>query len=86
MDLRSNHSPNIFLFLQTTSCYADIGCFGAKGVKTPNIDRLAKEGIRFTDFYVAQPVCSASRAGLMTGCYPNRIGILGAFFLLQDWN
>ncbi len=58
--------------------YADVGCFGAKGFETPNLDRLAAEGARFTSFYVAQAVCSASRAGLLTGCYPNRIGVLHA--------
>lgn len=58
--------------------YADIGPFGAKDFPTPNLDRMAKEGRKFTDFYVTQAVCSASRAGLMTGCYNVRIGILGA--------
>jgi arylsulfatase A-like enzyme len=58
--------------------YGDIGCYGAKGQPTPNLDRMAREGIRFTDFYVAQAVCSASRTALLTGCYPNRLGILGA--------
>jgi arylsulfatase A-like enzyme len=57
--------------------YGDLGCYGGK-IATPNLDRMAREGRRFTDFYVAQPVCSASRAALLTGCYPNRIGILGA--------
>jgi arylsulfatase A-like enzyme len=56
---------------------ADIGCYDGK-TPTPNIDQLAKEGVRFTDFYAAQPVCSASRASLITGCYPNRVGIFGA--------
>ena len=58
--------------------YADVGCFGAKDFETPNLDRMAKEGMRFTDFHVAQAVCSASRAALMTGCYSNRVSILGA--------
>jgi len=58
--------------------YADIGAFGAKSYPTPNLDRMAKEGRKFTDFYVTQAVCSASRAGLLTGCYNVRIGILGA--------
>jgi arylsulfatase A-like enzyme len=58
--------------------YSDLGCYGAKAFETPNLDRLAKEGARFTDFYVAQPVCSASRAALLTGCYPNRVGIFYA--------
>lgn len=60
--------------------YGDVGCFGATGWETPNLDMLASQGMRFTNFYAAQPVCSASRAGLMTGCYPNRIGISGALF------
>jgi arylsulfatase A-like enzyme len=55
--------------------YADIGCFGAKGYKTPNIDKMAVEGMRFTDFYVAAPYCTPSRAALMTGCYPQRVGL-----------
>jgi arylsulfatase A-like enzyme len=58
--------------------YGDLGCYGARGYRTPNLDRLAAQGTRFTSFYVAQAVCSASRAALLTGCYPNRIGILGA--------
>ncbi len=55
-----------------------MGVFGAKGYKTPNLDRMAAEGARFTRFYSAQPVCSASRTALLTGCYPNRLGIQGA--------
>jgi arylsulfatase A-like enzyme len=58
--------------------YADIGAFGAKAYPTPHLDRMAKEGRKFTDFYVTQAVCSASRAGLLTGCYNVRIGINGA--------
>ncbi len=60
--------------------YGDIGTQGATGWTTPNLDRMASEGMRFTNFYSAQPVCSASRAGLLTGCYPNRVGISGALF------
>lgn len=70
--------PNIVIVYADDLGYADIGVFGAKGYRTPNLDRLAKEGVRFTDFHVAQAVCSASRAALLTGCYPNRIGIAGA--------
>jgi arylsulfatase A len=69
--------PNIVLIFCDDLAYADIGPFGAK-TPTPNLDRLAREGMRFTDFYVGQAVCSASRAALMTGCYPNRVGIQGA--------
>jgi len=70
--------PNIVIIFTDDQGYADVGVFGAKGFKTPNLDRLAKEGCKFTNFHVAQPVCSASRAALLTGCYPNRLGIHGA--------
>lgn len=70
--------PNIVIILTDDQGYADVGVFGAKGFKTPNLDRLAAEGCVFRNFHVAQAVCSASRAGLLTGCYPNRIGIHGA--------
>jgi len=70
--------PNIVIIYTDDQGYADVGKFGAKGFKTPNLDRLAEHGALFRNFHVAQPVCSASRAGLLTGCYPNRIGIHGA--------
>ncbi len=71
-------TPNIVLVYIDDMGYADVGPFGAKGYATPNIDRMAKEGRLFTDFYVVQAVCSASRAGLLTGCYNVRVGIQGA--------
>jgi len=71
-------SPNIVVIFIDDMGYADIGPFGAKGYATPHLDRMAKEGRKFTDFYVTQAVCSASRAGLLTGCYNVRVGILGA--------
>lgn len=74
----SERPPNVVLIFCDDLGYADVGCYGARGYKTPNIDRLARQGVRFTDFYVAQAVCSASRAALLTGCYPNRINVLGA--------
>jgi len=70
--------PNFVIIFTDDQGYNDLGCYGAKGYVTPNIDRMAGEGVRFTDFYVGQAVCSASRAALMTGCYPIRVGILGA--------
>ncbi|MFZ4413917.1 MAG: sulfatase, partial [Bacteroidales bacterium] len=70
--------PNIILIYTDDQGYGDLGCYGAQGYKTPNIDNLAENGIRFTNFYAPQAVSSASRAGLLTGCYPNRIGIAGA--------
>jgi arylsulfatase A-like enzyme len=71
-------TPNIVLIFCDDLAYADIACFGAQGYRTPNLDRLAKQGTKFTSFYTAQPVCSAARASLLTGCYANRIGIHGA--------
>jgi arylsulfatase len=70
--------PNIVLLLADDMGYGDLACYGAKKTRTPNIDRLAKEGTRFTSFYVAQPVCTASRAALLTGCYSNRVSMAGA--------
>jgi arylsulfatase A len=70
--------PNFVIIFADDLGYSDIGSFGAAGYKTPNLDRLAREGARLTDFYVAQAVCSASRAALLTGSYPNRVGIQGA--------
>lgn len=70
--------PNFVIVFIDDMGYGDIGPFGAKGYQTPHLDRLAKEGRAFTDFYVTQAVCSASRAGIMTGCYNVRVGIQGA--------
>ncbi len=72
--------PNVILIFIDDEGYGDVGCYGATGFETPNLDRMASQGMRFTNFYSAQPVCSASRAGILTGCYPNRIGISGALF------
>lgn len=68
-----------FVLINLDDCgWGDFSCNGAYGYKTPNIDRLASEGVRFTHFLAAQPISGASRAGLLTGCYPNRIGFAGA--------
>lgn len=74
----SKRLPNIVIVFCDDMAYADVGCFGAKGWTTPHLDRMAQEGIRLTRFYVSQPVCSASRAALLTGCYSSRVGIMGA--------
>jgi len=71
-------TPNVVLVFADDLGYGDLGCYGGTRAPTPHIDRLAREGVRCTDFHVAQPVCSASRAALLTGCYPNRISIAGA--------
>lgn len=70
--------PNIVLIFADDLGWSDLSCYGAPKIRTPHLDRLAREGTRFTSFYVSQPVCSASRASLLTGCYANRIGIHGA--------
>lgn len=71
-------NPNIILIFMDDMGYGDLSCYGASQYKTPNLDRMATQGIRFTNFLSAQAVCSASRAGILTGCYPNRVGISGA--------
>src|SRR5205809_3520148 len=70
--------PNVVLILTDDQGYGDLGCYGAADLATPNMDRLARDGTRFTSFTVAQPVCTASRAALLTGCYPNRVSMAGA--------
>jgi len=75
---KKEQSPNIILIFMDDLGYGDLSCYGAVNYRTPNIDKMASEGIRFTNFLAAQAVCSASRAALLTGCYPNRIGISGA--------
>jgi arylsulfatase A len=74
----AKNKPNVVIMFMDDMGYADIGPFGAKAYPTPHLDQMAKEGRKFTDFYVTQAVCSASRAGLLTGCYNVRIGINGA--------
>lgn len=67
--------PNIILIFCDDLGYGDIGCYGSALNRTPRLDRMAEEGARFTDFYVPAPLCTPSRAGLMTGCYPKRVGL-----------
>jgi len=75
-------TPNIVLILMDDMGFGDIGTTGANQYETPNLDRMASQGMQFTWYYTPQAVSSASRAGLITGCYPNRIGISGA---LMPW-
>jgi arylsulfatase A len=69
------NKPNIIIVFADDLGYGDLGCYGSTVNQTPRLDQMADEGMRFTDFYVAAPVCSPSRAALMTGCYPKRIGL-----------
>ena len=68
-------APNYVLIFCDDLGYGDLGCYGSKKNRTPQIDQLAKEGMRFTSFYSSSPVCTPSRASLMTGCYPRRVGM-----------
>ena len=79
---KKNQSPNIIIIFTDDQGYGDLGCYGATKFETPHIDSMAKEGLLFTDFYVSQAVCSASRASLMTGSYAERVGVQGA---LSPW-
>src|SRR5438552_5497641 len=66
--------PNIVFIYADDLGYGDLGVYGSK-IRTPNLDRMAAEGVRFTQFYSANPVCSPSRAALLTGRYPTRVGV-----------
>jgi arylsulfatase A len=73
--LAASTKPNVVVILCDDLGYGDIGCYGAKDIKTPQLDRMAVEGTRWTDFSVAAPLCTPSRAALMTGRYPGRLGL-----------
>ena len=79
-----NAKPNVVLFFIDDMGYGDIGPYGSKINKTPNLDRMAEEGLKFTDFYVASTQCSPSRAALMTGCYAKRVGMDGRVCFPND--
>ena len=74
--VETDQRPNFIIVFADDQGYGDLGCFGATDFKTPRIDRMAREGMRFTDFY-AQPVCGPSRTALLTGSYPIRVGEYG---------
>jgi arylsulfatase A-like enzyme len=72
--------PNVIIIFTDDQGYQDVGCFGSPLIKTPHLDKMAAEGVRFTDFYSANSVCSPSRAALLTGCYPPRVGVTRVLF------
>ena len=74
-----NRRPNIVFILTDDLGYGDLSSYGSKTINSKNIDQLARDGVKLTSYYAAQPVCSASRAAVLTGVYPNRIGIHNAF-------
>lgn len=82
--LAAADQPNIIIIFTDDQGYNDLGCFGSPNIRTPNIDRMANEGIRLTSFYSAASVCTPSRAALLTGCYPERVGNLGVLFPNSD--
>jgi arylsulfatase A len=67
--------PNFIVIYADDQGYGDLSCYGATKFKTPHIDKMAEEGMKFTDFYVTAPVCSPTRSSLVTGCYPRRVGM-----------
>lgn len=71
----AREKPNIVFILADDLSYGDLGCYGAKDIRTPNLDRMAREGTRFTDFSVVAPLCTPSHAALMTGRYPGRLSL-----------
>ena len=81
---KNNNSPNIIFILTDDLGYGDLSSYGSETIKTTNIDKLAEDGVKLTSYYAAQPVCSASRAAILTGAYPNRIGIYNAFGPTSD--
>ena len=76
----TTRKPNFIVIFTDDQGYQDLGCYGAPLIKTPNLDQMAAEGMKFTDFYSACSVCSPSRAALLTGCYPPRVGITQVLF------
>ena len=71
--------PNIVFILTDDLAYADLSSYGSEFIDTPNLDKMADDGLKMMSYYAPQAVCSASRAAILTGCYPNRLGISGAF-------
>lgn len=81
----TNKSPNIVLIFTDDQGYADLGCFGSATISTPNIDKLAKNGMKFTDFHVSSSTCTPSRASLLTGSYPDRVSLPNVLFPNGAW-
>jgi len=84
--VQKNEKPNILLILADDLGYGDLSCQGAKDLYTPNIDRIMNQGIRFTDFHANSTVSSPSRAALLTGCYPDNVGVPGVIRTEVDDN
>src|SRR4051794_526063 len=83
---QNGRKPNIIVFITDDHGIGDVGCYGHPEVRTPNLDRLAASGARFTQWYSNAPICSASRAAIMTGKYPDRAGVKGALPSEPTWD
>ena len=77
--------PNVVLIFTDDQGYGDLSIYGSETINTPHLDALAKSGMRFTDFHVASSVCTPSRAALLTGCYPDRVGLPNVLFPNGEW-
>jgi len=77
---KKNQKPNLVVIFTDDQGYRDLSCFDAQGFQTPNIDKLSQDGIKFTNFYAGASVCTPSRAALLTGCYPERVGMSDVLF------
>jgi len=86
LDAAQSRQPNIVLIVTDDHGVGDVGCYGNSEVKTPHLDRLAASGVRFTQWYSNAPICSASRASIMTGKYSERTGVFGALPSEPDWS
>ncbi len=76
--------PNLIIIFTDDQGYGDVGCYGAIDIKTPRLDRMAREGVRFTDFHTASPVCTPARAAILTGCYAKRVGLNLVLYAKHD--
>ena len=83
MDTVSHSRPNIIIIFADDLGYGDLSCYGSEKIATPNLDKLASEGLRFNDFYSTAPFCSPSRASLLTGRYPCRVEVPLVLFPLE---
>ncbi|MGB0745176.1 MAG: sulfatase-like hydrolase/transferase, partial [Opitutales bacterium] len=84
LGISAAEKPNFIIIFTDDQGYNDLGCFGSEKIKTPHIDQMANEGRKFTSFYSASPVCTPSRAALLTGCYPKRVGLAKRVIFPQD--
>jgi arylsulfatase A-like enzyme len=82
----AHRQPNFLVIVTDDQGIGDLGCYGHPEVRTPNLDRLAASGVRFTQWYANAPICSASRAAILTGKYPDRAGVQGALVSQPTWD